>query len=89
MLAHELSHVVQQGGSEQVVQRYRGKKEFDFGKHDTPALKEETFTNAKKQPWIQLVEVNYDKTKTDNGGESFRPAPPWRSITAMPPRLLM
>ena len=111
LIAHELAHVVQEGGgegsrpqrisqpterteleSEQVAVRalsgfglptrgaqtapsnphtlfrYRNRKAFNFGRRDTATLKEESFTDAKKQPWIQQIDIRFDGTKFDRAG---------------------
>jgi hypothetical protein len=48
--------------------RYRDPKAFNFGLFDTAKLKEEQFTDAKTQPWIEQVDVNYSGTKIDAYG---------------------
>ncbi|MEY2521166.1 MAG: hypothetical protein QOF24_2925 [Verrucomicrobiota bacterium] len=49
--------------------RYRDPKAFNFGRFDTPTLKEEQFSDAKKQPWIEQVDVKYKGTKVDANGD--------------------
>ncbi|ULT44688.1 DUF4157 domain-containing protein [Niabella defluvii] len=44
LLAHELTHVVQQTGS---IRAYRNKKAFNFGKNDTASLVEDSFSMKK------------------------------------------
>jgi len=69
LLAHELTHTIQQGGEiGRKVQRYRDSGAFNFGKSDTKTLKEDTF-NLKKdkenKPWIEQINVTFDKKKVD------------------------
>ncbi len=94
ILAHELAHVVQNGGGDQtptdvgaahgpdevaadraaenfgeptrlsqtgrgIVRRYRSKRAFNFG------ATEEEFVDAKKQPWIEKVDVHFKSTTID------------------------
>jgi hypothetical protein len=78
LLAHELTHVVQQGASHgttnssTIVQPYRPKSDFNFGKKDTADLTEESF-NAKKdtgkKPWIEKIFIHFDQIKQDNDGD--------------------
>lgn len=68
LLAHELTHVVQQTGN---IQTYRSKKAFNFGRNDTATLVEESFTMKKDKetkPWIEQILVTLDKTVTDVNG---------------------
>ena len=67
LMAHELTHVVQQTAlsSPPMLSRYRGKSAFNFGRNDTAALVESRFTDPKKQPWVELITVNFDSSKTD------------------------
>jgi uncharacterized protein DUF4157 len=55
--------------SASTVFRYRNPKAFNFGRLDTSTLKEENFTDAKKQPWIEQVNVKYSGTKIDGNGD--------------------
>ncbi|MEV6238780.1 hypothetical protein [Lentzea sp. NPDC051838] len=52
---------------ERSVQRYREKTAMNFGAMDG-ALVESPFRNAKKQPWIDLITVDFDSVVTDSGG---------------------
>jgi hypothetical protein len=68
LLAHELTHVVQQTGS---IRAYRNKKAFNFGKNDTASLMEDSFSMKKDKetkPWIEQILVTLDKTVTDVNG---------------------
>jgi Domain of unknown function (DUF4157) len=68
LTAHELTHVVQQNAANK-ISPYRSKKAFNFGTNDTSTLKEETFTNSKKQPWIEQINVEYTGVTTDSNKE--------------------
>lgn len=72
LLAHELTHVVQQNGN---IQPYRDPKSFNFGKNDTATLIESSFNKAKDKetkPWIELITVELGtKTKDVNGVETW------------------
>ncbi len=71
LLAHELTHVIQQNN---VVRPYRSKKAFNFGKLDNPPLVEDSFSLKKdkeKKPWIQKIDVNFSTTKADADGNNF------------------
>ncbi len=48
---------------------YRDKGSFNFGRLDELGLKEEEFTNAKTQPWIEQVALKFDGTKTDSAND--------------------
>lgn len=71
LIAHELTHVVQQtgssgepsAGSAQTLHRYRRK-----GK-DTIAFEgaDETLTDAKTQPWVEHIDIDFDKAVVDDG----------------------
>ena len=71
LIAHELTHVVQQTGpsgepstgSAQTLHRYRRK-----GK-DTIAFEaaDETLTDAKTQPWVEHIDIQFDKAVVDDG----------------------
>lgn len=71
LIAHELTHVVQQtglsgepsAGSAQTLHRYRRK-----GK-DTIAFEgaDETLTDAKTQPWVEHIDIQFDKAVVDDG----------------------
>ena len=64
LLAHELTHVVQQGGvASGKVFPYRPKGSMHYG--DT----EEEFKNSKKQPWIEKITVNFTKRGLDKNKE--------------------
>jgi hypothetical protein len=47
--------------------RPKGKDTIHFGKGDTAALTEESFTDPKKQPWIESIEIRFDGVATDTG----------------------
>ncbi|MCY1350749.1 hypothetical protein D9M69_369910 [compost metagenome] len=67
LIAHELTHVVQQTGSaagmNRTLARYRSK-----GK-DTIAFDaaNETLTDPKKQPWVETIGIHFDKAVVDDG----------------------
>jgi hypothetical protein len=65
LIAHELTHVVQQTGAglHRRLARYRSK-----GK-DTIAFDaaNETLTDAKKQPWVESISIHFDKAVVDDG----------------------
>lgn len=62
LAARDLRHPVPSG----MLLPYRSKEAFNFGRKNTPTLKEETFTDAKKQPWIEQITVNYTGSKIDS-----------------------
>lgn len=69
LLAHELTHTVQQsGGIGRKIQKYRDLGAFNFGKSDNAVLKEDTF-NLKKdkenKPWIKQINITFDKKIVD------------------------
>ncbi|MCR8557640.1 DUF4157 domain-containing protein [Mucilaginibacter sp. BJC16-A38] len=72
LMAHELTHVVQQSDR---VQPYRPKNAFNFGKADQPpALVEDSFNWDKDQetkPWIEEITVTLDKQQTDANGANM------------------
>ena len=90
LLAHELTHVLQQTGSGLGAQRmlapYRSK-----GK-DTIAFEgaDETLTDAKTQPWIEHIDVNFNSAVVDSGhvadakaaGDKLGPRMPKGTLTA-------
>lgn len=78
LLAHELTHVIQQGD---VIRPYRTspskdktkdkKKSFNFGKNDTALLIEDSFdttTDMETKPWIELITVSLQFQMTDKNG---------------------
>ena len=73
LLAHELTHTIQQ--QKDTVQLYRDKKATNFGSQDSGILKEDSFdfnTDKEKKPWIKKIIVNLDKTpKKDKNGQNF------------------
>lgn len=50
------------------VQRYREKSAMNFGAMDGGTLVESPFRNAKKQPWISLITVEFDSVVPDSSG---------------------
>ncbi len=83
LLAHELTHVVQQtggqtkssaarqGGTSSPVQAYRPKKAFNFGRKDVPGMTEESFDpkkDKKTKPWIEDIYIIFTGTDTDTDG---------------------
>lgn len=69
LIAHELTHVVQQaGGAAQRVSRYRRKPSTDDEKNETPAwVPAEELTNSKTQPWIASITIEFTGTAADTG----------------------
>lgn len=68
LIAHELTHVVQQRGAPassagRSLSRYRSKGP------DTIAFDaaNETLTDPKKQPWIESISIHFDKAVVDDG----------------------
>lgn len=68
LIAHELTHVIQQSGAagadrHPTLARYRSK-----GK-DTIAFDaaNETLTDPKKQPWVETITIHFDKAVVDDG----------------------
>jgi len=80
LLAHELTHVVQQTGGTRAgktngVQAYRPKKAFNFGMMDTPDLAEESFNDKSKKDkksrlWIEDIYIIFTGNTTDTGGDT-------------------
>ncbi|MDX2285992.1 MAG: DUF4157 domain-containing protein [Bacteroidia bacterium] len=71
LLAHELTHVVQQGGGEERVQTYRDKSAFNFGTLDDMHLKEDSFNKKKDKqtkPWIEKIRVKFLYKLPDKNG---------------------
>lgn len=78
LLAHELTHVIQQGAhgevqeGNDVVQPYRPKTDFNFGRKDSPELAEESFNIKKdqgKKAWIEKIFIHFDQIKQDEAGD--------------------
>ncbi|WP_103069653.1 eCIS core domain-containing protein [Aquimarina sediminis] len=83
LLAHELTHVVQQNNQlkrkKEIIQPYRSKKAFNFNtdptdpkKKNTGALQEENFNKKKdkeKKPWIQKIYIHFDGYSVDDDGD--------------------
>lgn len=63
LIAHELTHVVQQRGAARSLSRYRSKGP------DTIAFDaaNETLTDPKKQPWVESISIHFDKAVVDDG----------------------
>ncbi|AYF90631.1 DUF4157 domain-containing protein [Pseudomonas sp. DY-1] len=68
LIAHELTHVIQQrgapsSGAARSLSRYRSKGP------DTIAFDaaNETLTDSKKQPWIESISIHFDKAVVDTG----------------------
>ena len=71
LLAHELTHVVQQG---HVIRPYRSKRAFNFGRADDMVLKEDSFNSKRDKetkPWIKLITVEFTSQKTDAYGNKY------------------
>jgi hypothetical protein len=79
LLAHELTHVVQQTGGTKAgkssgVQAYRPKKAFNFGRMDTPDLAEDTFNKKKDKKaklWIEDIFIVFTGTALDSEGATM------------------
>ena len=70
LLAHELTHTIQQAGTEGQVQRYRDKSTVNFGACDTASLVEKEFTDKDNDPWIEQITVLFDGVTTDSDGDT-------------------
>lgn len=75
LLAHELTHVVQQGGGnsfqKNTIQPYRSPKATHFGLQDEGDLTENDFNSKKDKeakPWIKQITINFNIEKKDNSG---------------------
>lgn len=71
LLAHELTHVVQQSN---VIRRYRKPGTFNFGKMDDISLIEDSFdikTDKESKPWIEQITVEFDTLNTDVNGNTY------------------
>ncbi len=83
LLAHELTHVVQQNDTlqrkENVIQPYRSKKAFNFNtdpndpfKKNVGSLQEDDFSAKKDKetkPWIQKIYIHYNGVVQDSAGD--------------------
>lgn len=82
LLAHELTHVIQQGHAASLsadaspvsqspvtVMPYRSKKSPNFRTCDGGGLTEEQFTDKDKDPWIQEITVDFNATTNDSDGD--------------------
>ena len=56
LLAHELTHVVQQSDK---ILPYRKKDSFNFGAVDNAVWKEQEFTDPDSQPWIKQINIRF------------------------------
>ncbi len=71
LIAHELTHVLQQGKG---IRRYRDPASEDsihFGKKDTATLKEESFNKKRDKetkPWIEWIVVTFSIPMPDKNG---------------------
>ena len=77
LLAHELTHVVQQGAASSgkkepgELQAYRPKSDFNFGRKDTQDLKEDSFDKRKDttdKPWIEQINIHFNQIAPDVDG---------------------
>ena len=69
LLAHELTHTVQQTG---MVQKYRDPSATNFGAADTSALKESSFnpeTDRNAKPWIHKIHVTLSKSTVKDAND--------------------
>lgn len=72
LLAHELTHTVQQGGKSRKLQPYRNKDAFNFQKGGKVGpYQEETFRNSKNQPWIKKIDIELKTKHTDANKNEF------------------
>ncbi len=74
LLAHELTHVVQQTSdfNKTRISPYRDPKAFNFGRTNTSSLKEESFNTKKDKqtkPWIEQIFIHFYKAEIDNAGD--------------------
>ncbi len=72
LLAHELTHVVQQRHGWPVANRlmpYRDKGAANFGKCNSAALSEKELSSRKTDPWISDITITFDSTTLDASGE--------------------
>ncbi|MGJ8744942.1 eCIS core domain-containing protein [Polaribacter sp.] len=74
LLAHELTHTIQQTG---MVQTYRGSGATNFGVGNSSSLKEDSFnpkTDKITKPWIHKIYVNLNKktVKDSNGVDTYK-----------------
>jgi uncharacterized protein DUF4157 len=72
LVAHELTHVVQQGhglASAGRVMPYRDSSTANFGKCDTATMVEKKLKSRKTDPWIAVITVDFDSTTLDASGE--------------------
>jgi len=63
LLAHELTHTVQQESYGSSIMPYRPKDSVNFGTNDGSGLSEETFNDSKTQPFIEKITVLFNGTK--------------------------
>lgn len=84
LLAHELTHVVQQaGGAAQRVSRYRRKPRNKADEENVPAWEAaEELTDSKTQPWIASIAIEFTGTAADTGN-----APAAKANGELPPRM--
>ena len=72
LLAHELTHVVQQGGGKENIHPYRNPNEFNFGQGGKVGqFEEETFADQQTQPWIEKIDITFNSKHVDGGGHEF------------------
>lgn len=84
LIAHELTHVVQQaGGAAQRVSRYRRKPRNKDEENEIPAWEaDEELTDSKKQPWIASITIEFTGTAPDTGHAALA-----KSNGELPPRM--
>lgn len=69
LLAHELTHVVQQRGSgANQLMPYRHKSAANFGKCNSGTLVEKELSSRKTDPWISNITINFNSTTLDSAG---------------------
>ena len=74
LIAHELTHVMQQSND---IRPYRNKghsHSVHFGENDTAALKEDSFDPDKDKetkPWIETITVKFTATQLDTDGVEY------------------
>jgi hypothetical protein len=84
LIAHELTHVVQQaGGAAQRVSRYRRKPRTKDEENEIPAWDPaEELTDSKTQPWIASITIEFTGTAADTGHAALA-----TSNGELPPRM--
>jgi hypothetical protein len=72
LLAHELTHIIQQRDVQRAGMPYRPKNSANFGVCDGSSMVENSFNMRKDKntkPWIEKITVNFSGTATDSDGD--------------------